>query len=411
MSRRINLIEVIKYCEVRFSRGDSLQWAHSDYSDLNKEIFSDTGINISVNTLKRIFGKLAVDESYIPQQATIEALKKYGRYIDPKTTPTIIEESPVEDENAENATRNLNPYIITVGALVIVGIVLWWFLQPSPVLVGQIKLKKTEGILPSTAVFDMQLPETNDSLFVNFGDKSSPVYVNKDQKVVTHNYLFSGVFRVTLLAMQTVVAETTVSINSNRWIALCYNDQLRSHYYEIPAIKASADSGFNLDNIQLHRMGLDTAQRIFTRLYNYTPVNYSEDEFVFETTFKNPPRKDGISCNSTQFQISGIKGMIRFKLSSPGCTSRVINFLSEKRYDGDKDDLSQFVVNQEEWNTIKIINKKKNVSLLVNGRLLFTGNYEKPLGEIKGLFIEFEGNGFVHSCDLETGDGTNLYHF
>jgi len=124
-------------------------------------------------------------------------------------------------------------------------------------------------------------------------------------------------------------------------------------------------------------MGLDTAQRIFTRLYNYTPVKYSSDDFTFETTFKNPPRKDGISCNSTQFQISGINSMIRFKLSSPGCSSRVINVLSEQRFDGDQNDLSEFVLGQENWNTIKMVNRKKHVSLFAFGSAVqFTKSVE-----------------------------------
>jgi hypothetical protein len=158
-------------------------------------------------------------------------------------------------------------------------------------------------------------------------------------------------------------------------------------------------------------MGLDTAQRIFTRLYNYTPINYLDEDFIFETVFKNPLRKNGISCNSTQFQITGINGIIRFKLASPGCSSKIINVLSEQRFDGDKDDLSQFVLEQENWNKVKLINRNKNVSLFVNGKLLYKGSYQKSLGEIKGLFIEFEGNGFVKTCNLTAKNGRNLYHF
>ena len=229
--------------------------------------------------------------------------------------------------------------------------------------------------------------------------------------MIAHNYLFSGVFKVAVFVHQSVVAETTVSVSSDKWIALSYHDPLRNHYYEIPAVKTTADSLFNLTNRQLHQIGLDTALRIFTRLYNYTPVNYFADDFIFETTFKNPPRKNSISCNSTQFQISGINGMIRFKLSSPGCTSRVINVLSEQRYDGDKSDLTRFVLEQEAWNSVRMINRNKQVSLFVNGELLFTGTYQKSLGEIKGLFIEFEGNGFVKKCDLTAGNGRRLYHF
>lgn len=410
MGRKVNLIDVIKCCESRFGRGEAMSWTHSDFIDLNQDILQDTKVNISVNTLKRIFGKLAVDEGYIPQQATFQALQKYGGYSDTEPAEKIIVEQPTHKE-VQSAKRSSKSYIITFIVVIVLGLVTWKLFRPAFTSSGHIALKKIEGILPSTAVFDIQVPESHDSVFVDFGDKSPLIYVTAEQKRIAHQYLYSGVFNVSVRARRSVIAETTISISSNKWIALCYNDQLRSHYYEIPIVKTHVDSLFNLPNGQLHKMGLDTTQRIFTRLYNYTPVNYFNDDFTFETVFKNPPRKNAISCNSTQFQVSGINGMIRFKLSSPGCSSRVINFLSEQRFYGDKDDLSQFVLGQENWSTVKMINRNKHVSLFVNGKLLFTGKYQKPLGEIKGLFIEFEGNGFVKTCDLKAGNGRSLYHF
>ncbi|WP_448702533.1 hypothetical protein ACFGVR_09290 [Mucilaginibacter sp. AW1-3] len=411
MGRKVNLNDVIKCCEIRFGRGESVRWTHSDFVDLNQDILRDTKINISINTLKRIFGKLAVDENYIPQQATFEALQKYGGYADPETRPKTIEEQAIKTSNTQRTQRNIMLYIITSVAVVILGSITWRIFNTPALLSARITLKKIEGVLPSTAIFDLQVPDIHDSIFVDFGDKSPLIYIKASQKQIAHQYLYSGVFKVSIRTPRSVIAVTTTSINSDKWIALSYNDQLRNHYYEIPAVKASADSLFNLTNSQLHRMGLDTTQRIFTRLYNYTPVNYFADDFTFETTFKNPPRKNAISCNSTQFQISGINSMIRFKLSSPGCSARVINFLSEQRFDGDKSDLSQFVLTQENWSTVKITNRKRHVTLFVNGKLLFTGSYQKSLGELKGLFIEFEGNGFVKNCDLKAPDSRILYHF
>jgi hypothetical protein len=74
MTKRTRLKEIIKCCEKSFNRGPAFEWKHSDYLDLNKEIIDAIGLNISASTLKRIFGKVAMDEEYIPQRATIEAL-------------------------------------------------------------------------------------------------------------------------------------------------------------------------------------------------------------------------------------------------------------------------------------------------------------------------------------------------
>ena len=411
MGRKVNLSSVIKSCEIQFGRGEAAIWTHSDFIALNQDILQNTKVNISINTLKRIFGKLSVDEKYIPQEATIEALQKFSENAFSENGKILVEvQSDIKHQSSKIKKRSLI-YFITLILVGIIGFIVWYILNTTSFLTASIKLKKLEGVLPSTAVFELQIPQTNDSLFVNFGDKSPLVYINRGQKLITHNYLLSGVFRVALLVQKSVIAETNISISSNKWIAISYHDELRNHFYQIPAVKTTPDSLFNLTNSQLNKVGLDTVQRIFTRLYNYTAVNYSKDDFTYETTFKNPSRRNGISCNSTQFQISGMNSMIRFKLSSEGCSSRVINVLSEKKFDGDKNDLSQFVVEQENWNTVKMINRNKHVSLFVNGKLLYKGSYQKPLGEIKGLFIEFEGNGFVKTCNLTAKNGRNLYHF
>jgi hypothetical protein len=89
MTKGARLKDIIKCCEIRFNRGEATTWKHSDFVDLHREIQRDTNTNISPSTLKRIFGKVAVDEDYIPQQATLDALKKYGRYEEPRDTQAV----------------------------------------------------------------------------------------------------------------------------------------------------------------------------------------------------------------------------------------------------------------------------------------------------------------------------------
>ena len=74
MTKGARLNDIVKCCEIRFNRGDATAWKHGDFVDLHREIRNDTSINISPSTLKRIFGKVTVDEDYIPQQATLDAL-------------------------------------------------------------------------------------------------------------------------------------------------------------------------------------------------------------------------------------------------------------------------------------------------------------------------------------------------
>ena len=418
MSRKAELLDIIKCCELRFNRGAAAAWKHSDFTDLSQEIRVQTKVLISANTLKRIFGKISVDDDYQPQQATLDALKLYGGYepglAEPSTTHT---EKPViktvKASSAVFTVRNLfiaAVFIIGLGALL-----LFTMYQRKSIPEGSIRLTATEGLLPATAFFETQLSGDRDSVFVNFGDKSPLVYVKPGTRTLSHNYLFPGVFNISLqTGGNKSIASTKIAVRSDNWIGLGFHNQreLPKRYYEFPAVK-TGDSLYHLSKAQLFAAGLDTSILFYTRLCNYTPltVKSDPDNFIFEAVLKNRVNEKAIYCNGVQFQIAGIDHFIRFKLISPGCSNRVLNILSEQNFEGAKNNLSQFAVNLREWTHVKLINQDKKVSLFVNDKLIFSGQYQVSIGEIQGLFIEFEGTGYVKSCELRTPDGKGLYHF
>ncbi|QNH60993.1 hypothetical protein [Hymenobacter sediminicola] len=427
MNKKEKLNAIVNSCERLFGRGAASSWTHSDFVELSQEILRDTKVNISPSTLKRIFGKVAVEDDYLPQQATIEALEKFGGYSTPESSQSsaipeavpAVEPAPVvAAETVLTSTSKSSQYpkvalAVAATLLLLLGILTLAYFWPRTQPAGRITLTDVEGVLPATAFFRLQAPAERDSLFVDFGDKSAMVYVVPDQENIAHNYLYPGVFTVKLRNRQDTVSTTKVLVRSDGWLGLGFNrpQDLPNHYYAFPAGRSGPDSLFHIANRELHNIGLDTTSPFFTRLCNFTPVASSPDNFVFEATFKNEAQGKRIYCRSSQFQITGLKNILRFKLASPGCSYRILNVVSEQNFRGNKINLSQFVINPDQWNTVKLVNKNKHVSLLVNDKLLFTGPYKKSLGEIKGLFLEFEGNGFIKNCRLTALDGKVLYRF
>ncbi|KFC18227.1 hypothetical protein [Epilithonimonas lactis] len=412
MDKKKQFKNIVKSCENRFGRGDSASWKHSDFSDFSSEIQRATKISISVNTLKRIFGKISVDDNYLPQQATIEALKNYaGDYID---------EDPIDQVNVsatENTTKSSSPNksrvvrgVFLVLLLVLLGCL---FLITKDKDLGEIKISSTEGLLPKTAVFDLELPSSDDSLFIDFGDKSAPIHLTKGIERISHTYLFPGVFKVEIKDSEKPLVETKIYVPSNKWLGLGFFRQreIPNSYYAFPAVRSGKDSVFHISNLQLQNAGLDTVKSYFTRLCNFTPIEKYSDNFVFETTFKNAKPNKAIYCNSMRFQISGIEQMIRFNFVSSGCSSKVLNAISEEIVSGNNTNLSRFVIDLEKWNTAKLINRNKRLQLYVNDKLIYEGVYKKSVGDLRGVFVEFEGNGYVKNCTLKSLEGKILYNF
>jgi hypothetical protein len=438
MDKKGRLNAIVNSCERRFERGAASGWTHSDFVDLSQEILRDTKVNISPSTLKRIFGKVSVDDDYLPQQATTEALEKFGGSFEVPIQTIPSQVSPVQEvvpiaepvpviarvADTNSTSKNLKDHkaALAVAAALLVLLVLLTgkFYEPEskPKLSGRITLTDTEGVLPATAFFGLQAPVGNDSLFIDFGDKSAVTYVVADQKTIAHNYLYPGVFIVKFRTRQDTISTTRVLVRSNGWLGLGFNrpQDLPIHYYAFPAARTGPDSVYHVTNDELYKTGLDTTSPFFTRLCNFAPVEKSLvanslDNFVFEAAFKNEAPGKRIYCRSSQFQITGIRNILRFKLVSPGCSYRILNVLSERNFRGSKVNLSQFVIDPDQWNTVKLIDKNKNVSLWVNNKLLFTGAYKISLGEVKGVFLEFEGNGFIKNCSLTTLDRRSVYRF
>jgi hypothetical protein len=414
MIKGVKLNDIVKCCERRFNRGVATTWKHGDFVDLNREIQRDTHINISPSTLKRIFGKISVDDDYIPQQATLDALKKYGGYLEPENPPAIGQPSrqPTPFNSINNFKRG-KIILIVLGIIAAIVVLLASPLLKPKNIPGKISLTRTEGQLPATAFFELDLPGTDDSLFVNFGDKSPVIYVKPGEKSTAHIYYIPGVFTVSLQTRQQTTATTTAYIRSDSWIAFgCHRqDDIPVNFYAFPAARTGSDSLFQVTSNQLSRTGLDTTGPILTRLCNYTPVIHSADDFIFEATFKNALPEKGIFCRSTQFQISGSHSMIRFRWVNTGCSQRVLNVLSEQTFKGSTNDLSQFVLDLNQWNTVRLVNHHKQVILYVNDKEIFTGAYQRSLGEIRGVFLEFEGTGWVKDCKLKSYEGKPLYYF
>lgn len=417
MDKRLQLKVIIKKCEQKFGRGNSENWKHNDFNDFSAAILESTKINISPNTLKRIFGKIPTDKYYLPQQATFDALICYSE----------IDKNELADENfnaishtdinqTERKSKNSK---IKLGLLIFAIIILSTFIYlnfKTPFFNAnevKIKLSSSEGILPKTCYFDVNIPKTNDNVYIDFGDRSPLVQLQPKQKIISHTYFIPGVFDVSITDKIKNISQSKVYVSTaNKWYMLGFQRQrfIPDNYYAVQ-VQKNHDSLFYISNKQLLKQGIDTIQPFFIRLCNYTPMKQNADNFIFETTFKKNTQSTAISCNGLVFKISGSKNYIRFNFVNPGCSSRITNVISEKTRKGINQNLSPFVVDFQKWNTLKLINKDKKLTLFVNDSPIYKTNYNSSLGDIRGIFVEFERNGFIKNCNLNSLDGTTYYSF
>ncbi|WP_066631419.1 hypothetical protein [Labilibacter marinus] len=393
--------QILRQTEKKFGRGKRHVWKNRDFEDLSHAIHIKTKVLISVATLKRLFGKVKTPDDYSPQQSTLDALINYTGY-DPNTS--------------KNKSSNKKLLVIILGVIVlmftIAALTLYFVAKPfvnkseQVTLKGKLSLIKTEGTCPTTAYFNLELPQTRDSIFVNFGDLS-PLKTVNGLETISHFYAFPGQFVARLRTKNQALARSNkILVPTNGWQSFAYyfDKDNRERYYPIPMEKGIKDGVFHVEPRTIASIGIDTTQIVSVRVDNYQRTDINGDSFDYFARIKSSLFWPAIRCYSTFITIEGALGKVQFKFMTEGCSTYGSYILSEIKKSGSDSDLSNFIVGRNQWLDVRIKNEDKNVQVLVNDEEVFVGNYNKSIGDIIGTTIEFHGSGFVDKVKLSAGE-------
>ncbi|WP_430933369.1 hypothetical protein [Saccharicrinis sp. 156] len=389
--------QILKQVEKKFNRGRGVNWKNRDFEDLSFSVHQQTKVLISVATLKRIFGKVKTDANYSPQESTLEALANYTEF-----------------DFTTNPKKSSVKYIWYLVPLLIIVIGFFYtisfdnnktLIKNSPIQ-ATIQLVKTEGNCPTTAYFDLEIQETQDSVFIDFGDNSEFHQVNH-QKAISHFYAYPGQFEAKLRSRGEVIARSDkILVKTNGWQAFTYyyfgdyNAETRKRYYPVPLEKAVKSNVFHVSPKTISSLGIDTTEIISVRLDNYKKTGINGDLFTYKARLKTSSFWPAVRCYSTYVVVVGTSGEISFKFVGEGCSTYSSYGISEIKRTGLEEDLSSLVVNRNEWFDVEITNQSKNVQLLVNNKEVFAGEYKNSIGEIVGTTVEFHGSGSVDHVKL-----------
>ncbi len=387
---------ILRKVEKIFGRGKRDTWKNRDFEDLSHAIHLATKVLISVATLKRLFGKVKTDENYSPHESTIDALIYYADFklSAPKKASSI----------------KILYVVLSVLALLTALFFVSIFIidtdssihQPLP-LTGKIELIKSEGSCPTTAYFDLDIPLTKDSVFLNFGDLTDDKHV-KNEKRISHFYAFPGLFRSKIETRNQFIAQTkTLLVPTEGWQSFAYYFKVtdRERYFPVPMDMAVRDSVFHISPHTISSMGIDTTEIVSVRLDNYKKTNVNGDSFSYNASIKCSSFWPAIRCYSTILTIQGELGKIEFKFVTEGCSSYASYRLNDVRDYGSTNDLIFLVIERANWHNVNIKNHNKRVQLIIGGKEIFARAYKKSIGNIVGTTIEFHGSGFVKEVSLE----------
>lgn len=395
--------------------GDSNIWGNSDFEQLSKQIFEKTKVQLSISTLKRIWGKVRYES--FPTAATLNALARFLDYTSWRDfrqhhqVNGVIEQpaAPIVTGQETIITSSKNPYkyIWLIGSFLLVLGSLYFISmkRKKPIDLSGVKFssKKVSDGLPNSVVFQYDASVFNsDSVFIQQSwDPRRRERVPGNGKQYTSIYYHPGYFLAKLIVDNQIKKESTVFIKTKGWIGIV--DHFPVPIYLSPGeIKGQGYMGISGDIMQ---------QKLGVSVFNNTWVKFSNvrefpgiraDDFMLECTLRNTSTAGQSVCSKADLTILGAGAAIIIPIVNKGCIADIGILTGYNWISGKDHDLSAFGCDFTQFQNLKCSVKNHRLKISLNNKQIMDVEQKHSIGRVVGIRFEFEGPGQVKHYKLET---------
>lgn len=394
---------------------DRGQMVQRDFEFLCDRIESETHVNISLSTMRRLVNG---QFSRLPQVATLNALAvclgfkhwQDFRQSRMKETETITHAGAAARLPAKR-------FLLWVIVLAVVSIGLFTALKIGKTSSGNYESarfsahKTTHNDIPNTVVFRYDIDDVNaDSFFIQQSwDRNRRVRIYKNAYTLTDIYYEPGYHTAKLIANDSVIRTEDVSIPTDGWF-LCAKDLSPASNPEyIKHVNAVRNGTLTLEKQDLMRNGIDIQQEK-EYVYTYFPstINVSGDNYVLKTRLRIKEVRNNF-CPYMMVEVFCQKHFMFFKSASKGCSGELSLQFGERYLSGKNVDLSSLGCDPLQWVNVELTVRDKNVTVTIDGEPVFSMSYEHTTGLITGFGFMSNGLCEIDFVDLRGEDGQVVY--
>ena len=404
--------------------GDAKDWSTRDFEALSGRIMEKTHVQLSVVTLKRVWGRIRYESK--PTITTLDTLAQYLAFenwrafkqsdrISGAAEQTRPDTSDVSSKFTKGKPRRKPVAIFAiVGGLVGAVAVIFYFTsfdtaKPNvdPDKFSFRSKKMVDVGVPNTVIFDYDATaaKPTDSVFIQQSwDKRLSRHVARDQRQHTSIYYYPGFFQAKLRVNDQIVRQHDLFIKSNGWLPLVDVSPVPV-YFKPGDIINDGSIGLSLNKIISNNIELQP-NAPWVGYYNVGDFgDILSDDFVFETEVKNEYSEGSAACQHTEVHVLFEGAALVIPLSIPGCVSE----LSFGDMNGKKLDLSPLGVDFNKWVNVKVSVQDSLVHLLINGKQAFELKVNVRPIRFAGVIFRFQGTGSVNFIRISKQNGEVTY--
>lgn len=402
--------EALEKCKeeilLKLGKKPNEKWMGRELKVLADDIFQKSGIKLSVNTLKRIFGIIEYQGN--PSLSTKDALAQYLDYVDWEDflkkkfdTSLVAYEKNINNQLAKHNSSKY--YFIVSFAAIVLLLTSFYFIVFHPkkkniaVIHNQIdsslitlKLNPAQGNVPLEFFIeykkDTNINDTLNLIVENQGDY--PIYRPTEKLLFT--YLIPRKYKVSIAHNRDTIKSAIVNATTNGWMGMIYrvpNTVYSYNLYQKKNILSFPDSLINiLDN---------EGNRYYIAFSNFKDFPVSGDEFRFKTRYRNTGGSFVSGTGNMYINLFCDNGTLKTSFINEGMLRYLKLIYSEKTINSVSNDLSSFTKKDLEWIEATVQVKNSSVQVFRDDSLIFHTNYENSLGQVYGVEYFFVGNGEI----------------
>ena len=394
--------------EARLGWGSGQNWSNKDFEELSERILTDTKKQLSVTTLKRIWGR--AERIANPSSATLDILAQFLGY--ESWRDFLNTEKPTESqEPVRKETKKLGIPIAIGCTVVVLGILaFYWPSTPEqekvePLDTGNFtfKSKIVSQDLPNSVVFNYDASSAGADAKIEIQqdwDSNKRMTIHQKDSVATSIYYHPGFFKSKLVVDGTIVKEEDVFITTEDWLGVVERDSIPIYLdaQDIKtdghlAITAETIAGYNLDPRTSEVEGSLYLVQDFGELYT--------DDFNLSLQLRNTFENGQTGCQWVKLFVLYDGGAIGIPLAKKGCAAKMDLMAFGKYISGKNTDLSGLGVDFKDVVALQCNSQNGTFTILVDDQLAYTIPVPEEAKKIIGLSIHFEGAGEIKQVSLD----------
>ena len=372
--------------EKKLSWSDSTTWKQRDFLNLISLIEKESGISLSLSTIKRLWSK---DYGRTPQKSTLDALAVFigfKDWLDFKSNHTNPKNIIAPTPKRGIPKRGKGVAVLILVVFGIVAVIPFRTQDQKTNFNKEVKFSLRNIVpsnVPNTVIFNYDVRAIEaDSFFIQQSWNENELFkIDANDSVLTRTYFYPGSHEAKLIADGKVIAKTNLKIRTDDWIAVSkdHNKDVKPVYLDI---SPSAEKGsMTVDPNQLEKNQIPLHPDLILSYY-YVNDFQNVDTNNYRVNFRI--KNDSLlktNCPKLHLGILGSKNACFVPLTIPGCVGEINLRVGTRFIEGRNTDLSSFGTDIFQWHDLQITKQDEAYVFELDNELIFTHQGNEDIGE------------------------------